>query len=184
MKQMKKILKIAFCVLLVVSLLYAVFGVRLGSNRLQAQFTQVKDSDILQKIVLDPEQNAHLSDGFTLSWEAFQTKILQQQSYFYGQRVRLTAVNKNDYPIRILGIEVVSDNEAENVYLCSRPEREVVIPAGSETPHTVWFPVISDMDDNEELLTLIEKMEIKILYTHAQAVQTEQTDVHKEWIRK
>ena len=47
---MKKYLKIAFCALLVASLLYAVFGMHPGKNRLQAQFTEVKNSDILEKI--------------------------------------------------------------------------------------------------------------------------------------
>lgn len=182
---MKKYLKIAFCALLVASLLYAVFGMHPGKNRLQAQFTEVKNSDILEKIVLDPERNAHLADGFPLSWDAFETEIVRKQNQFYGQRIRLTAVNKNDYPVCIVGLEAVSGNGDENVYLCCLPEREVVIPAETETPHTVWFPVISDLDDNEAVLKAVRNdMEIKIIYADANAVTTEKADLHKEWIRK
>lgn len=187
---MKIIFKIGFCALLIFALVYAVLGLHFGSNRLQAQFVQVKNSDCVEKMTLDWEKYAYMADGFPFTREEFYKEAIEPYDVYYGQRIQVTAVNKNKFDIRILALEILSGNGSGTIYVSCLPERVVTIPAGTKEPQSVWFPVISSGPANEEVLEKVRNnMQIKIIYVDAACdaqtlADADEALLHKEWIRK
>lgn len=187
---MKKAFKIGFCVLLVFAVLYAALGLHFGSNRLEAKFADVKNSDCLEKMILDWDRYAYMADGFPFTREEFYREAVAPFDAYYGQRIKVTAVNKNSFDIRILGLEILSGNGSGTIYVSCIPERVITIPAKTEVPQSVWFPVISSGPGNEEVLEKVRKeMQVKIVYADAACDAQSLADadaalLRKEWIRK
>lgn len=188
--KVKTILKIAFCVLVVVSIVVVAFGVRFGSNRLEAHAVEVRNSDCVEKMTIDWDKYAYMADGFPFTREEFYKEAIEPYDVYYGQRVKVTAVNKNDRDIRVLGLEILSGNGTRTIYVSALPERVITIPAKTTEPQSIWFSVISSGPGNEDVLEVIrERMEIKILYVDATSdartlSEAKEGEIHKEWIRQ
>lgn len=187
--KIKTILKIGFCVLLVLSLTLSVLHIRVGRNRLQMQCVDIHNSDFLEKMISDWDTYAYLADGFPMTRDEFYKEAIYAYDDFFGQRVKFTAVNKNDYDIRILGLEISEGTGRRSIYLKTIPEKTIVIPSNTTEPQNIWFPCISGGASNEEVLFEIQKnFTMKVIYVDASSgVQSlsdaDEKDLHKEWVR-
>ena len=184
------VVKIAFCVLLCAVLACAGFGVRFGSNRLHAQTSRVRNADFFNVLCADFEHNTDLIRGFAMTSEEFEAKFLSDFSEYYGMRLQITAQNRTNRDVTVLGIEVNErDEQAHVLYLSRTPETTVTIPAGTTEPKNIWFDLVVESLGNEDVLSVLRKdFNMKLLYVDASSGVTSLADadksqLHAEWIR-
>ena len=90
----------------------------------------------------------------------------------------------------VLGIRVREGKESEHLlYLSRTPEVTVTIPAGTTEPKQIWFYMLGDDFEDEELLSLLRReFSVKLLYADASSGITRLEDaddsvLHAEWVR-
>ncbi|MBQ7543266.1 MAG: hypothetical protein IJT44_13350 [Clostridia bacterium] len=133
--------KIAFCVLLAAALLYGAVGFRfVGRNRLHAAFAEVHNAD-------------------------FEAQADPGGREYYTLRLKVTAVNDNDFDVTVRGLRVEKGDESGFTLECT-PERDVTIPAHTAEPQNIWFRIVSYGPENEEILEMLRKdFAVRIVYT-------------------
>ena len=172
------VMKIAFCVLLVVSLVCACLGVRIGRNRLHVELSDVRNADILDRLCDDFDGNADLLDGFSISRESFYDAFVCNAASYYGQKLLVTAQNRTRQDITVLGLRVhPEDEDAYGVYVSSTPLAAVTVPAGTKEPKNIWFYLIDDRDNEEALEILRRAYTLELLYVDASTGYTRLADV-------
>ena len=186
MKKVKgtTLLKIAFCVLLIVALVMTGLGFRFGKNRLRAELADVRNADYLERLVRDFDGNADLLDGFSVSKEAFYQTFVQNAAAYYGQKLRVNAQNRTNRDITVVGLRARNEDEdAYGIYLSRTPLTAVTIPAGTTEPKSVWFYVMDDRDNEDVLSILRSEYALELLYVDAATGVTRLADATPEQLR-
>ena len=139
--------------LLVAALLYGALDIRLGKSRLHAAFAEVRNAD-------------------------FAVQAEPGGREYYTLRLKVTAVNENDFDVTVKGLRIEKGDESDFV-LERTPERSVTIPAHTSEAQNIWFRIVSYGPENEEILEMLRKdSSARIAYTRP-GEDAERT----EWIK-
>ena len=138
-----------------------------GRSGLTANCTALNSSDFYAKYYTDQKKYDYLLDGFNLTKEQ-KIYYLREYNYLMGVKLCIEVVNKNNFDIRVIGLEIKKNGENETL-ISTTPRTVVEIAANTEVPKKVWFDVFADGGEytNDELLEMAKGMGLKLIYVDA-----------------
>ena len=168
MKKSVRIISIIIAILLVA----ASSGCSAFSGKLDAKVVKVDNSDFFNKYYSDQEKYAYLVSGFnSISEDVLLNHYLHRFNYWIGVKLCVQAVNKNNFDITVVGLEV-GNNGCKETTLSNTPRAVVDIKAGTSEPQNIWFDSFADGSTytNEEICDIIVKeMPLKLIYVKAES---------------
>jgi hypothetical protein len=152
---------------LALSILVSLCGCGTGGGKIKATCTALNNSDFYAKYFTDQEKYDYLLEGFNLTQEQ-KIYYLREYNYLSGVKLCIEVVNKNDFDIRIIGLEIKRNGEDDTV-ISTMPRAVVEIKANTKEPQKVWFDAFADGGEftNNELLEQARGMGLKIIYVDA-----------------